>query len=78
MECLPRLGGDCVHKWIWRYVDKFYQAYIFTISVRNNQIVLGPYYKSKLELKSNSCEILRVNCKFICDSVPTKTEKTQT
>jgi len=25
----------------------------------------GPYYKSKLELKSNSSEILPVNCKFI-------------
>jgi len=28
----------------------------------------GPYYKSKLELKSNSIDILAVNCKFICDS----------
>jgi len=26
---------------------------------------IGPYYKSKLELKSNSSEILPVNCKFI-------------
>jgi len=26
---------------------------------------LGPYYKSKLELKSNSSEILPVNCKFV-------------
>jgi len=25
---------------------------------------LGPYYKSKLELKSNTSEILPVNCKF--------------
>jgi len=25
-----------------------------------------PYYKSKLELKSNSSEISSVNCKFIC------------
>jgi len=24
-----------------------------------------PYYKSKIELKSNSSEILPVNCKFI-------------
>jgi len=36
-----------------------------------NNIVLqgthrGPYYKSKLELKSNSNDILPVNCKFIC------------
>jgi len=30
---------------------------------------LGPYYKSKVELKSNSSEILPVNCKFICDSM---------
>jgi len=28
-----------------------------------------PYYKSKLELKSNSNEILPVNCKFTCDSI---------
>jgi len=26
----------------------------------------GPYYKSKLELKSNLSETLPVNCKFIC------------
>jgi len=25
-----------------------------------------PYYKSKLELKSNSSEILSANCNFIC------------
>jgi len=31
----------------------------------------GPYYKSKLELKSNSSEILPVSCKFICDSTST-------
>jgi len=35
--------------------------------------VLGPYYKSKLEMKSNSSKILSVNCWFICDSTPTKT-----
>jgi len=28
------------------------------------------YYKSKLELKSNSSEIFPVNCKFICASTP--------
>jgi len=28
---------------------------------------LGPYFKSKLELKSNSSEVLQVNCKFIRD-----------
>jgi len=38
---------------------------------------LWPYYKSKLELKSNSNEILPVNCKFICDSAPTYTDKTK-
>jgi len=27
--------------------------------------VYGPYYKSKLELKSNLSEIFPVNCKFI-------------
>jgi len=32
----------------------------------------GPYYKSKLELKSNSSEILPVNCKFICDLLQLK------
>jgi len=31
---------------------------------------LGPYYKSELKLKSNSSEILPINCKFICDSTP--------
>jgi len=30
-----------------------------------------PYYKSKLEMKSNLSEILAVNCKFIYDSTPT-------
>jgi len=34
-------------------------------------LVIGPYYRSKLELKSNSSEILRVNCKFFCDFTPT-------
>jgi len=34
------------------------------------EYVYGQYYKSKLELKSNSSEILPVNCKFICDSAP--------
>jgi len=38
----------------------------------------GPYYKSELELKSNSNEILPVNCKLICVFTPTKTDKTQT
>jgi len=27
--------------------------------------------RSELELKSNSNEILRINCKFICDYIPT-------
>jgi len=39
---------------------------------------LGPSYKSKLELKSNSSEIFPVNCKFISDFFPTVTGKTQT
>jgi len=38
---------------------------------RNN----GPYYKSKLELKSNSSESLPVNCKFICDFTRLKLTK---
>jgi len=37
----------------------------------SNTTDLGPYYKSKLELKSNSSKILPVNYKFICDSTPT-------
>jgi len=31
----------------------------------------GPYFNSKLELKSNSSEILPVRCKFICESTST-------
>jgi len=38
---------------------------------------MWPYYKSKLELKPNSSEILPVNCKFTCDSIPTS-DKIQT
>jgi len=37
--------------------------------------ILGPYYKSKLEPKSNSNEILPVNCKFICYSTQFKLTK---
>jgi len=33
--------------------------------------VIGLYYKSKFELKSNSIKILPVNCKFICNFTPT-------
>jgi len=33
--------------------------------------VYGPYYKIELELKSNSSEILPVNCKFIGDFTST-------
>jgi len=33
--------------------------------------LLGSYYNNKLELKSNSSEILPVNYKLICDSIPT-------
>jgi len=34
--------------------------------IRNSE----PYYKCKLELKSNSSEILPVSCKFICNYIP--------
>jgi len=34
-------------------------------------LVYGPNYKSKLELKSNSSDILPVNCKFMCYFAPT-------
>jgi len=36
----------------------------------HRKVVLGPYYKSELELKLNSSEILSVNRKFICNSTP--------
>jgi len=39
------------------------------------QNVLGPYYKNELGLKSNSSEILPVNCKFNCNSTPIKLTK---
>jgi len=39
---------------------------------------IWPYSKSKLELESNSNEILPVNCKFIRDSTPILSDKTQT
>jgi len=39
-----------------------------TMKLKRN---LGPYYESKLELKSNSSKILPVNCKFTCYSTPT-------
>jgi len=48
------------------YFNNFFQTKklvsLHTISL------FGPYYKSKLELKSNSSEILPVNCNcnFIC------------
>jgi len=32
----------------------------------HSKVDARPYYKSKLELKSNSSKILPVNCKFIC------------
>jgi len=35
----------------------------FEVDLTND---LGPRYKSKLELKSNSSKILPVNCKIIC------------
>jgi len=40
--------------------------------------VLRAIYKSKLELKSYSSKILRVNCKFIYGSILTLTDKAQT
>jgi len=46
-----------------------------TFSVHNCVV---SYYKSKLELKSNSSEIFPVICKFICASTPSSTDKTQT
>jgi len=32
----------------------------------SRQGILGPYFKRKRELKSNSSKILLINCKFIC------------
>jgi len=42
------------------------------------KLTLGPYYKSKLELKSNSSEILSSNCKFTCVHVFTFCAESQT
>jgi len=41
-------------------------------------MLMTVFSKSKLELKSNFSEILPVNCKFIHDSIPTYSDKTQT
>jgi len=40
-----------------------------------DHILIGPYYKSELELKSNSSEILPVNCKIICIRLQLKLTK---
>jgi len=40
----------------------------FSIKKMHFEAYLGPYFKSELELKSNSSEILSLNCKFICNS----------
>jgi len=55
------------------------EALSFSVKVYSGTVIVetsliwdqGPYYKSELELKLNSSEILPVNCKFICDSLPT-------
>jgi len=39
---------------------------LFLVEIRIAFVVLGPYYKSKLELKSNSSEIFPINCMCIC------------
>jgi len=36
------------------------------LTCRNFDRDKGPYYKSERKLKSNSSEILPINCKFIC------------
>jgi len=41
------------------------------VELLNLQLDFGAFYKSKLELKSNSGEILPFNCNFSCDSIPT-------
>jgi len=38
----------------------------FVLGFTSNVYHQGPYYKNKLELKSNSSESLPVSCKFIC------------
>jgi len=40
------------------------------IVMHRHAIQQGPYYKSELELKSNSSKILPVNYKLIYDSTP--------
>jgi len=52
------------------------QKTIFTVKYKN--ISKEPYYKSKLDLKSNSSKILSVKCNFICGSIPNITDKAQT
>jgi len=41
-------------------------------------VVLQPFSKSKLELKSNLSKIFPVNCNFISDSTPILFGKTRT
>jgi len=70
---------------IWAKVIRFGQIWldlgkIKIFHLQNHSLITydyEPFYESKLELKSNSSEILPVNCKFICDSTSTGTDKTQ-
>jgi len=50
----------------------------FAVRDQTRYTVYRQYYKRKLELKSNSIEIMAVNCTIICDSTATYTDKTQT
>jgi len=51
---------------------------IFIRAVLIQKLRFGSYYKSKLELKLNSSEILPVNCKFICVHIFLFCAKSQT
>jgi len=57
------------------YIDRLTDKYQWPSSQLLRETTYAEqYYKSKLELKSNSSEILPVNCKLICDSTLFKTQ----
>jgi len=48
--------------------ESFQSICLVDMEILRLALCLEPYYKSELELKSNSSEILPDNCKFIYDS----------
>jgi len=51
-------------------VQRLHCVLVFLVKCSLLSLVIGPFYKNELELKSISREILPGNCKFICDSTP--------